>query len=69
MTSQEPIPARMFNKSVDQEAVAQLAEEIADLKRRKLGGEGPLKQMSADLNKSSSERDKNTKDLVSPAYV
>jgi len=66
MTAQEPVPARFFNKVVDQEAVGQLVQEIADLKRRKLEGEAPLTKMSADLNKSAQERERNIKELVSP---
>ena len=64
MTAQEPVPARFFNKVVDQEAVGQLVQEIADLKRRKLEGEAPLTKMSADLNKSAHERERNIKELV-----
>ena len=66
MTAQEPVPARFFNKVVDQEAVGQLVQEIADLKRRKLEGEAPLTKMSADLNKSAQERERNIKELVRP---
>jgi hypothetical protein len=69
MTAQEPIPARMFNKVVDQEAVGKLVQEIADLKRSKLEGEAPLTKMSADLNKSAQERDRNTKELVSFTWL
>jgi hypothetical protein len=65
MTAQEPVPARFFNKVVDQEAVGKLVQEIADLKRRKLEGEAPLTKMSADLNKSAQERDRITKEIVS----
>ena len=65
MTAQEPIPARFFNKVVDQEAVDKLVQEITDLKRRKLEGEAPLTRMCGDLNKSSQDRERNAKEIVS----
>jgi len=65
MASQDPIPARFFNKVVDQEAVGLLVQEIADLKRRKNDGEAPGVKMREDLNKSEQDRDRNASDIVS----
>jgi hypothetical protein len=65
MTSQSANPSKFLNKVVDQQAVGQLVEEIAELKRRKGNCEAPLAQLREDMSKSAADREKISRDLVS----
>ena len=64
MTSQSASPARFLNKMVDQQAVGQLVEEIAELKRRKGECEAPFAQLREDASKAAADREKIARDLV-----
>jgi hypothetical protein len=69
MTASNPAPAQFFNRVVDQEAVGQLVQEIAELRRRKIDGQAPLSKLIEELKESDNDRDQIAKDAVSPSHM
>lgn len=51
MSSQPGKPATLLNQRIDDIAIAQLAEEISELKRNKIDMEKPLQDLAEDLAK------------------